>query len=165
MPYYSASAGIQVSTDGVTYYPLTDHNRAPLDFSYDNLEKMNRMADGTMRKFVVARKQKITSSWKELPSGTIDSGNPNSGISNLTVDGYAGGAWIKSFYEKNLFNPIYIKVAHSQQNYAQSNSFTPSAASASYQVFRVFMTGFSYSVSKRYTLTDLVDITIDFTEI
>ena len=60
--------GILISADGSTYYKLTDHNREPIDQSYDVIEKSDRMADGTMRKYVVAKKKVLHVSWKEIPS-------------------------------------------------------------------------------------------------
>jgi hypothetical protein len=63
--------GIQVSFDNNTFYKLSDHNRSPISISYDIVEKSQRMANGTMRKYVIANKIKVSVDWKDLP--TIDS--------------------------------------------------------------------------------------------
>jgi hypothetical protein len=70
MPYAIAQ-GIQVSLDGNTWYKLTDHNRQPIGITYNLIESTDRMANGTLRKFVVARKFVISADWKDLP--TLDS--------------------------------------------------------------------------------------------
>jgi len=85
----------------------------------------------------------------------------------MTVDGYKGGAWIKDFYETNLFKPVYVKITHSQDTASvnAANEFYPSPSASGYEIIQAFMTGLSYEVTKRYAFTDLVNITIDFTEI
>jgi hypothetical protein len=307
MPY-NANAGIAVATQSAssTFYYLTDHNRQPITFDFETIERSARMADGTMRKFVVAKKMKISTGWNDLPSGTgvpvsdydviqltpstvadvwtNSTGNTNTAtpgqtytatanirrtssstasayirldwysasntlistspgtpvsinnnswsqisasavapattayaittinatpasitdyiyvksvnfagnsvatsrfvagtnttisltyLSNLnsgytmTVDGYKGGAWIKDFYETNLFKPVYVKITHSQDAASANaaNAFYPSPSASGYEVIQAFMTSLTYEVTKRYTLTDLVNVRIEFTEI
>jgi hypothetical protein len=306
---YNALAGISVATSAAstTFYQLTDHNRQPITMDYDVLEKAARMADGTMRKYVVARKRKVSVNWQDLPSGTgvpisdydvikltpyptvadvwtnstgsantvtpgqsytatanirrtlatagnsyirIDwkkadgSSNGDTGATNIlsinnsswtqlsvtatapantayaiivvnatpasitdyiyvksvtfagnfvatsrfvdgtnttisltyftnlnsgytmTVDGNRGGAWIKSFYEQNVFKPIVVKVIHSKDTASTNldSAFYPSPNSNG-ESFNCFMTSFKYDIIKRYTLTDLVNVSIEFTEI
>jgi len=177
MPYYSASAGLAVATNAApsVFYPLTDHNRQPITMDNEVIEKVNRMADGTMRKFVVARKRKVNVSWSQLVSGTekpyypVKGSTPASsawGGTTMTADGYKGGAWIKSFYEQNVFTPIKLRVTHSGDDYTQNaaSAFYPSPNTAG-ETFDCYITSFSYDIIKRYTLTDLVDIKMEFTEI
>lgn len=169
---YSASAGIAVATQSASsvFYNLTDHNRGPIDTSYELLEKSQRMADGTMRKYVVAKKKKITTDWRELPSGTgapANSGAYTGQGMTLTVDGYKGGAWMKSFYEANLFKPVYVRYVNSQDSYSlnAASAFYPSPSASGVEYIWAFITNFSYNVTKRLAVTDLVDINIEFTEI
>ena len=169
---YSSSAGILVSTDNVNFYQLTDHNRQPIAMSYETVEKAQRMANGTMRKFVVAKKRKVSVSWNEIPSGTLSPYNPTSSSLSMsgltfTVDGNKGGAWMKSFYETNVFKPIYVKLVFSKDDYIQNaaSAFYPSPANPSYETFNAFITGFDYNIIKRLPLTDYVDVKFDFTEI
>ena len=63
---YAIAQGIEVSLDGNTWYSLTDHNRQPIDITYTLVEQADRMANGTMRKYVVARKFVIKADWKDL---------------------------------------------------------------------------------------------------
>ena len=160
--------GILISADGSTYYKLTDHNREPIDISYELVESTQRMANGTLRKYVVAKKFKITASWKNLP--TLDSELVDSGKSSV------GAAWIKAFYEGNAFAPISIKLYYAKEatpavgsvpdfvHYStrdvmlETGGITPHVESA-------FMTNFNYTVTKRMPKYDYVDMSIEFTEI
>jgi hypothetical protein len=101
---YAIKAGISVSVDNITWFPLTDHNRQPIKITFEVIEKTNRMADGTLRRYVVARKHKIATSWQMVPS-----------ITSNTVDLNKAGAWMRSFYEANVFNPIYVRVVASNE--------------------------------------------------
>jgi len=104
------------------WYPITDHNRGPLQFGYDNIEKDIRMANGFMRKYVVAQKRTVATDWNMVPSvasvtniirNVSASGNFNTNVATLTADGNAGAGWLKEFYESNIFIPIWIKITHS----------------------------------------------------
>ena len=66
---YSINAGISISLDGSTWYKLTDHNRDPIDVSPNIIEHANRMANGRMRKYVIATKKTIATSWTNLQIG------------------------------------------------------------------------------------------------
>lgn len=67
---------------------LSEHNRNPVSVGYNRIEKVQRMSNGTLRKFFIADKKFISMSWNMLPS-----------YSNFTVDGHYGALDLKSFYE------------------------------------------------------------------
>lgn len=69
---------------------LTEHNRAALSVDTERIEKSNRMANGTMRKWFIADKVTLTTSWDMVPHDL-----------NFTVDGYWGGSDIENFYRTN----------------------------------------------------------------
>jgi len=100
-----------------TGYILTDHNRSPLQISYETIEEAARMADGTMRKFVTANKKNISLGWEQLPAAA--------GY-NFTVDANLSGAWLKSFYEENVFNPIWIKLTYAEEAWQFAGNNTAS---------------------------------------
>jgi len=75
-------AGLQINGN-----KLTDHNRESIVTSPSRIENRKRMANGTMRTFVVAQKRKIKTSWDNLP-----------GPSNKTVDGFWGFDAMLNFY-------------------------------------------------------------------
>ena len=192
---HTLNAGLQVSAgflaDGITpttnpalmvWSQLTDDNRQPIKLNYEVIEKTYRMADGTLRRYVIARKHKITSSWSSVWSKSSMSSDYN-----LTdKKGYAG-AWMRSFYEANVFNPIYVRVTAASVNtatptpnlnlfiptetttspYNSADTYVPAFNSNESQntTYNVFMTSFDYEVVKRNKEFDLVNISIEFTEI
>ena len=66
---------------------LSEHNRQPVSLSPSRIEKMQRMANGSMRKIYVADKESINVSWNKLPSK-----------STMTVDGGLGALDLRDFY-------------------------------------------------------------------
>lgn len=166
---YSIQAGIQVSLNNSTWYKLTDHNRQPIQIDIELIENQSRMADGSLRKYIVAKKHKVSTSWNFLPTKTAE-----------TADGNYGAAWIESFYNANAGIPIYVKIVESKLNTdpaagsvpdESGDNFKTSATEASvtnatgYVVYNAFITSFSKTVSKRSKISDYVDIDIEFTEI
>lgn len=71
---------------------VTDHNRSPLTASVERIENKQRMASGTLRKYVVAKKRTWSCSWDMLPHSNTSLGMP-------TVDGRMAGQDIKNFYD------------------------------------------------------------------
>jgi hypothetical protein len=94
-------------------YIITDHNRQPLQITYDRLEDVNRMADGTMRRFITANKKKFSTSWENVPAA---------GGYNFTADSNLGAAWLKSFYEDNVYNPVWVKFTYAEESWRFPNS-------------------------------------------
>lgn len=111
-----------------TAYILTEHNRQPLQIGYERIEESTRMADGTMRRFIAANKKKISLSWQNIPAA---------GGYNFTADGNLGAAFMKSFYEENVFNVIWIKLTYAQESWRFTN---PAGASIRYPVSQAFST-------------------------
>lgn len=66
---------------------ITDHNRSPLSITPERIEKKQRMANGTMRKYIIADKRTFSCSWEMLPKKTAQ-----------TVDGFWGGEAIEDFW-------------------------------------------------------------------
>lgn len=66
---------------------ITEHARKPLDVSITRIENSKRMADGTLRKYVIADKRKWTTSWDGLPDSQTAS-----------VDGKWSVLEIENFY-------------------------------------------------------------------
>jgi hypothetical protein len=117
-------SGIHLSIDGTTWYKLTDHNREPIQMSVELIESQSRMANGKMRKYVIAQKNKISTSWKFVPSVTnliIDQQEQNADIN------YAAG-WLESFYKANAAIPIYLKVISSEHNTEPTVGNVPSSS-------------------------------------
>ena len=155
---YLLESGVQVSLNGTTWYKLTDHNREPLDVSPELIESQSRMANGKMRKYVVAQKNKVSVSWKYVPSKTAQA-----------VDGFYAGAWLESFYKSNAGMPIYLKVVSSELDPDAAMGSVPSGtfatAQTGFKIYNVFMTNFSKTIIHRTKVSDYIDMNIEFTEI
>ena len=70
-----------------TLSKITEHNRAPLSVTWEALETSQRMIDGTLRKWTVARKRTWQTSWDMIPHSNV-----------RTVDGGWGGETMEAFY-------------------------------------------------------------------
>lgn len=166
---YTIGAGIQISLTGAdgTWQRLTDHNREPIQISPELIESTSRMANGKMRKYVVAQKNKISVSWKYVPSKTTES-----------ADGFYAAAWLESFYKSNAGMPIYVKVVGSElatdaaAGSLPSGTFTTAQTATNYassetgsKKYNVYMTDFSKTIIHRTKNSDYVDMSIEFTEI
>lgn len=79
---------------------ITDHNRGELSVDVERIETSKRMANGTLRKYIVADKRTFSVSWDELPHKK-----------DYTVDGYWGGREIEDFYNNNA-GPFTLKVTN-----------------------------------------------------
>jgi hypothetical protein len=97
-----------IASSSARAYVLTDHNRQPLEIQYETIENSSRMANGTMRRFITANKKKIAVSWDNVPAA---------GGYNFTADANLGAAWLKSFYEENIYNPVWIKLTYAEESW------------------------------------------------
>jgi len=173
---YALQSGLHVSINGTTWYKLTDHNRREIDITPTLIEKEARMANGALRKFVVAKKDIISVSWDFLPSkpsATSLSATPAVNTENdrkfdIVDDNYAG-SWMQSFYNANVGIPIYLKIIAAKHTDPSTGAVpadnTYVSASTGEKTYQVFMTGFSKTIRKRNPVTDFLDITLEFTEI
>lgn len=165
---YKIQAGVQVSLDGSTWYKLTDHNRESVQIDVELIESSSRMANGSLRKYVVAKKHKVSTSWAFLPTKTAE-----------TADGNYGAAWMESFYNANAGIPIYVKIIESKLNADPAVGAIPDESGANFKTaltestttnatgsrtYSVFITSFAKTLVKRTPVSDYVDISIEFTE-
>lgn len=156
---YALDSAIHVSLDNSTWYKLTDHNRQEVKVTPQLIENEARMANGRLRKYVVAQKNKISTSWSFIPSKT-----------SLTVDGNKSSAWLESFYKSNVGIPVYVKVISSEIDPDASINGIPSdsnfkSSSTGSKVYTAFISDFNSTTIKRTTTSDYVDMSIEFTEI
>lgn len=101
---------------------VTDHNRSELSVDVDRIENVKRMANGRLRKFVVADKRSFSVSWKDLPDNR-----------SYTVDGFWGGRDIETFYNANA-GEFELRVTN---------------GNGTVETFTVVFTDFSKTISKR----------------
>lgn len=155
---YSIKSGISISLDNSTWYALTDHNRKEIDISPTLIEQTQRMANGKMRKYVIASKKTINTSWIDVPSKT-----------SSTVDSNYSSAWLSEFYNANVFLPIYVKFTHSKITTPTTASVpddsTFDTARVKSETIQCYITKFNVKTKHRNTFFDYVDMDIEFTEI
>lgn len=117
---------------------LTDHNRDAVSISWDKIEYKKRMANGTLRRFVVADKRKIKISWTNLPKAD-----------NQTVDHFWGALSIIDFY----------------QSTPGAFTITLTYGDNSTEDLSVMFDSFNHKISKRSKYTDLYDIDLTLEEV
>ena len=116
---------------------ITDHNRSELSVGYERIESKRRMANGTMRKYVVADKRTFSVSWSDLPHSSA-----------YAVDGFWAGQEMENFY-RNTSGEFTLRVTDGQ---GIKTSFV------------VMFTGFNKSISKR-GLYDFWQLDVDMEEV
>lgn len=126
---------------------LSDHSRSPLSINYDIISRSERMADGTLRQYVVSKKQNFSCSWSMLPT-----------LRSQVADGNADARDMQDFYNLYLYKPLTMTL------YVARNH-TERAGAAYSKTFNVFWTAASFEVIKRYKNFDYWNVTADFTEI
>jgi len=113
------------------YNKVSEHNRSQFDISTERIEKQQRMANGTLRKFFVADKKTFTLSWDMLPS-----------YRTFTVDGAWGAEDLRTFYNsaegQSSFN-IRVNIAKDGTNQELAN----------YESYTVVFADCNFSVLKR----------------
>jgi hypothetical protein len=130
--------GFSFKDNPVTTYKVSDHNRSEIDISYERIENRKRMADGTMRTFVVAQKRSWKTSWKDLPRED-----------EQTADGFMGADSLKNWYDTHL-GSFQLVVTDGENNTETVN---------------VMFDNFSCTLSKRSIYTDLYDVEMSLVEV
>lgn len=161
------SLGLDINDDPTTdptqmvWYKITDHNRQEIQANPTRIEKEGRMANGTLRKYVVASKMVISTSWNFIPSKTSE-----------TADGGYAAAWVSNFYSANVNRPIYAKLVNAKDytpeglEIANDGEYIhKSSKDGGMDIFHVFITDFSTTTVKRTAVSDYVNMNIELTEI
>ena len=161
---YMINAGIAISLDNTNWYYITDHNREQIDISNELIEHAQRMANGRMRKYVIANKRKFSTSWKDLPS------NPTNVVDyNKHAYPTVSSSWLAAFYSANVFLPIYVKFTYAKEVNPSTGSVpsdaTYQSSTTASEIIQCFITKFDVKVKKRMKAWDYVDMDIEFTEI
>lgn len=117
---------------------LTDHNRSPISIAMEKIENKERMANGTLRKFVVATKKTLKVSWKDLPRQDA-----------ITADGFWGASSIKNFYNSTP-GAFWVTL-----NYGDETN----------ESIQVMFTDFSMKLANRSIWTDLYDLDFGLEEV
>lgn len=116
---------------------VTDHNRGELSVDVDRIETAKRMANGTLRKYVIADKRTWNTSWDDLPDSA-----------EFTVDGYAGGREIEEFFDNN----------------PGAFTLTVTPGNGEPETYTVVMTEFSKDIKRRGKY-DFWDVSVELEEV
>lgn len=116
---------------------ISDHNRSALSISVERIEEATRMANGTMRKFIVADKRTFSTDWTDLPQSAA-----------LTVDGFWGKNEIENWY--NNTPGSFVLTIH----YGDGTTGT----------YTVFLSRFQADISKRGAF-DFWKVSIELQEV
>ncbi len=117
---------------------LTDHKRSAISITPTRLENRKRMANGTMRNFIVAQKRKFKTSWEFLPY-----------LDAKTVDGFWGAKSIIDFYNAT-FSEFTLRV---------------NKGDGTHEDVLVMFDDFSFQLKKRTSFSDFYDVDVTFEEV
>lgn len=140
------------SLDGTNWNKISDHNRQPLNITFERLGASNRMVDGTLRRYSVSKKRTFQVAWQMFPSKRDASYNGRTGLN--TVDGGWAGEDIESFYN-STDGAFKVKLR-------KGNDEAKAIADGTIEIVTVMITDFSKTVEKR-GVVDLwsLDITLE----
>lgn len=156
------AAGSEFNSESVlgtgTVLTLSDHSRSPLSINYDVIDKTSRMADGTMRRYVVNKKIKYSCQWSLLPT-----------IRSQVADGNADARDMKEFYDKYCYAPLQLDLYYMTNATERGKIVVPPQGTNDTNSYKetknVFWTGFGFDVVKRLRNFDYWNVTSEFTEI
>lgn len=154
---------------------LSDHNRSPIDISYERIENRQRTVNGAMRSRHIADKVKLSVSWDMLPSRAfasdpmfnVTTGSPISTSTSVAfmADHGAGGNDILDWYN-NHPGPFWVFLGYDkltgintgENRYQNFQQYT--------QLVQMYISDFKYSVQKRSgTLYDMWNISVSLEEV
>lgn len=141
------------STDGGTnYFKVSDHNRDPLDISYERIGNQNRMVGGTLRRYTVTKKRTFHISWHDFPSKTSPTYGGKTGLG--TVDAGWAGEDIELIH--NTYDGVITMKLRKGIDEAKT------ITDGTIEVVSVMMTEFSKTIDKR-GIVDLwsLDVTLE----
>jgi hypothetical protein len=158
-----------------TFIILSDHNREPIEFSFERIETRERMVNGRMRSHHIADKRTINVSWTMLPSRAYPYNpdfDPNTGkvINALkgleyTVDGGAGGVELLNWYKQNP-GSFWVYLSYDNySNFGDENAAYNNLKKYS-EIIEVFFADFSYTINKRGASNhDMWDVNVTLEEV
>lgn len=132
---------------------VTDHNRSPLAEDIERIENKRRMADGTLRRYSVAKKRTWSCSWDMLPS----TNNITGGLK--TADGGLAGEDIERIHDRINY-PFKMVLRRG----SAKGQIVPAASNENFYIVNVMISDFSKEVVKRGRV-DLWNVSITLEEV
>lgn len=152
----------------VDFIILSDHNRSPISFKPERIEKRERMVNGRMRSYHIADKNKLDVSWDNLPSRAYPTTpnidvNGQSTVEPFTVDGGAGGNDLLNWYEENV-GSFYVYLAYDKYKQFGEDEKAYGHMNQYNQVIEMYVSDISHTVTSRGGLYDMWDLSISLEE-
>ena len=142
------------SLDGTSWNKISDHNRQPLGITVERFEKSNRMVDGTLRRYTVAKKRTISISWSMFPDKITNSYGGKTGLG--TVDGGWAGNDIETFHN-TVNGRFFVKLR-------KGTDEAKAVSDGTIEIVSVMMTEFSKDIEKR-GIVDLWSLNVTLEEV
>lgn len=142
------------------FQKISDHGRSPLSESYERIEQKTRMADGTLRRYTVAKKRTWTTSWSNLPSTNASAGMK-------TVDGGWSGKQMENYFQEQ--DGPFLMVLRNGSAINKTLPTLPASTVYPYEnddfyIARVMFSDFSKDVTKRGA-SDLWEVNVTLEEV
>lgn len=126
---------------------ISDHGRSPLSISVERIENSQRMANGSLRRFVVAKKRIFSISWQNIPDGQTS-----------MLAGGKPGRWMEEFHNQ-------VNGDFRMRLRAGKDISTATVNLEDSSEYRVMITDFSRDVVKRGPVFDLWDLDMSLEEV
>lgn len=141
---------------GTTWILVTDHGRSELNIEVEPVESRQRMVNGTMRKFSVAKKRTFSWSWENIPDKST----------SFLANGTTYGNWLEEFYNSTDGEFLMRLRSGSDENLGTVLSRPGTVDSAdNTRIFTVMFLDYSKQVTKRGRAFDLWNITMSVEEV
>jgi hypothetical protein len=160
---------------GNEFLILSDDNRSPIDFSFERIERRERMVNGRMRSYHIADKMKISTSWENLASRSFsrrdfDQGDTEEEVVlsdrlQYTSDAGAGAADLLDWYERYT-GSFWAFIAYDKQATLRPENSDFDAFTRYGQVVEVMFSEFSATVASRGRATyDFWNVNLSLEEV
>ena len=153
----SVNGGLLVpgGTELEDFIILSDHNRGEISIGQNRIENRKRMINGSMRSYHIADKLNINWDWQMLPSRAYNDapnynsyGNPQSGLTEYTADGGAGGADIVKWYEEHP-GSFYMFMSYDRHDKFNGQVDEYDHLNQYNDVIEVYFSSFNFNIIKR----------------
>ena len=144
---WSTNPIMEWSTNGgTTWTKISDHGRSPLNVSVERIENRQRMADGTLRRYVTAKKRTFQTSWDNLPDKAT----------TFLANGQTG-AWMENFH--NTVDGSFL------MRLRAGSDIDTVITGVNGIVVEVMITDFSKEITKRGKFFDLWNLDMSLEEV
>lgn len=154
---------------GWQWQKVTDHGRSPLSVDWERLETKQRMANGFLRRYSVAKKRIWSLAWVNLPS--VDIYPVGHALAGQPLDFLAGGhgaQWLQAWHDEH--DDMFMMRLRAGSDIDSVNPLNPHDSDdplvlgGNADGIRVMITDFSKEVTKRGRAFDLLSLNMTIEE-